>query len=80
MAGNPASHPFTENTMYPDFRTECDKLSITIGAVVQNKHNKVFLTNNYGLTRKLVVPVSPSDKRGWLNCRADLRRFARSQP
>jgi hypothetical protein len=66
--------------MYQDFRTECDKLGITIGPVEQNKHAKVCLTNSFGLTRKLIVPVSPSDKRGWLNCRAFLRRFARSQP
>jgi hypothetical protein len=66
--------------MYPDFRNECDKLGITIVDVERSKHYKITLTNKSGQKCKIVTPVSPSDNRGWLNCRADLRRFARSQP
>jgi hypothetical protein len=77
VAGNRASHP-TEITMYPEIRTECERLGLTIVSVEQSKHCKITLTNEHGLTRKLITPVSPSDsRRGWINCRADLRRFAR---
>lgn len=66
--------------MLRKLKSECSILGITLGKSTQGKHYKIELTNAYGERLNLVMSVSPSDGRAWLNTRAHLRRFARSQP
>lgn len=64
--------------MLRQLRAECSILGITVGEITRVNHFKIALTNNYGARTTLVMSVSPSDGRAWLNTRAFLRRFARS--
>lgn len=53
-----------------DPRTEVLKLLTQHGRVVRTTKHTVWEVN----ARKVVVPISASDKRAWLNLRAAIRR------